>query len=218
MAEADLPGSPGRAMLHRTTQRGARQSFHRVPTPSRVVWKMCLTQDEKRDFAAMDVSVDVAEFATMKFGVGQPVPRKEDPTLLQGKGSYTDDQNVAGQVYGVMVRSRIAHGRINGIDTGEAAGMPGVLGIFTGADLLAAGFGMMPKGLTAKNRDGSDMPKPEQPPLTVDKVRFVGDPVAIVVAETAIQAKDAAEAVFLDIDALPAVTDAASAAAPGAPL
>ncbi len=166
----------------------------------------------------MDVSVDDAAFATMKFGVGQPVPRKEDATLLQGRGNYTDDQNVPGQVYGVMVRSRVAHGRINGIDTAEAAAMPGVLGIYTGADLLAAGFGMMPKGLSAKNRDGSDMPKPDQPPLTVDKVRFVGDPVAIVVAETAKQAKDAAEAVFVDIEALPAVTDAAAAAAPGAPL
>jgi carbon-monoxide dehydrogenase large subunit len=162
----------------------------------------------------MDVSVDLA---TMKFGVGQPVTRKEDPTLLQGQGSYTDDQNVAGQVYGVMVRSRVAHGKINTIDTSDATGMPGVLGVYTGADLLAAGFGMMPKGMSAKNRDGSDMPKPDQPPLTVDKVRFVGDPVAIVVAETAKQAKDAAEAVFVDIDTLPAVTDAASAAAPGAP-
>ena len=147
----------------------------------------------------------------MKFGVGQPVPRKEDPTLLQGQGSYTDDQNLPGQVYGVMVRSRVAHGKINAIDTAEAVGMPGVLGIYTGADLLAAGFGMMPKGMSSKNRDGSDMSKPNQPPLTVDKVRYVGDPVAIVVAETAKQAKDAAEAVFVDIDALPAVTDAAAA-------
>jgi carbon-monoxide dehydrogenase large subunit len=159
-----------------------------------------------------------ADIATMKFGVGQPVPRKEDPSLLQGRGSYTDDQNVPGQAYAVLVRSRIAHGTINGIDTTEAAGMPGVLGIYTGKDLLAAGFGMMPKGLTFKNRDGSDMPKPEQPPLTIDKVRYVGDPVAVVVADTAKQAKDAAEAVFLDIDALPAVTDSAEAAAPGAPL
>jgi len=74
----------------------------------------------------MDISVDPADFGAVKFGVGQPVPRKEDPTLLQGKGSYTDDQNVAGQVYGVMVRSRVAHGTINGIDTAEAAGMPWV--------------------------------------------------------------------------------------------
>jgi carbon-monoxide dehydrogenase large subunit len=165
----------------------------------------------------MDVSVDAADFAAVKFGVGQPIPRKEDPTLLQGQGSYTDDQNLDGQAYSVMVRSRVAHGTINAIDIVEAAAMPGVLGIYTGADLLAAGFGMLPKGMSAKNRDGSDMRKPEQPPMTVDRVRYVGDPVAIVIAETAKQAKDAAEAVFVDVDTLPAVTDAAAAAAPGAP-
>jgi carbon-monoxide dehydrogenase large subunit len=166
----------------------------------------------------MDVFVNEANFATVKFGIGQPVPRKEDPTLLQGRGRYTDDLNVDGQAYGVIVRSRVAHGTLNGIDISEAAGMPGVLGIFTGADLLAAGIGMMPKGFLMANRDGTKMAPPEQPPLTVDKVRHVGDPVAIVVAETAKQAKDAAEMVFLDIEALPAVTDAAAAAAPGAPL
>jgi len=166
----------------------------------------------------MDNAVDPADLATLKFGVGQPVPRKEDPTLLRGLGRYTDDLNLPGQAYGVMVRSRVAHGVLKGIDTAEAAAMPGVLGIYTGADMIAAGIGLMPKGLVFKNRDGSDMPKPDQRPLTVDKVRFVGDPVAIVVAETQKQAKDAAEAVFVDIDALPAVTDAIEAAAPGAPL
>ena len=85
-------------------------------------------------------------------------------------------------------------------------------------DLVDAGLGTMPKGMTFKMRDGGEMPKPEQPILTTDKVRFAGDPVAVVVAETAKQAKDAAEAVFADIDTLPAVTDAAAAAAPGAPL
>lgn len=153
-----------------------------------------------------------------RYAVGQPVSRKEDPVLLQGQGRYTDDLNVPGQAYGVMVRSRIAHGRILGIDTEAARAMPGVLGIYTGADLLAAGIGNMPSGADFKNRDGSAMPKPVQPPLTTDKVRFVGDPVAVVVAETAKQAKDAAEAVMLDIDALPAVTNAADAAAAGAPL
>src|SRR5271170_5363683 len=98
----------------------------------------------------MDASVDIADLAPTKFGVGQPVPRKEDPTLLQGRGRYTDDLNLDGQAYGVMVRSRVAHGKINSIDTSEAAGMPGVIGIYTGADLLAAGFGMMPKGMTMK--------------------------------------------------------------------
>jgi carbon-monoxide dehydrogenase large subunit len=172
----------------------------------------------KEDVPNMDVGIDAADLGPVKFGVGQPVPRKEDPTLLQGQGRYTDDLNLDGQAYGVMGRSRVAHGVIRSIDTAEAAGMPGVIGVYTGADLLAAGFGMMPKGMTMKNRDGSAMAKPEQPPLTTDKVRYVGDPVAIVVAETAKQAKDAAEVVVVDIDALPAVTDAAAAAAPGAPL
>ena len=100
----------------------------------------------------------------------------------------------------------------------DARAMPGVLGIYTGADLTAGGIGLMPKGMSAKNRDGSDMKKPDQPVLTQDKVRYVGDPVAFVVAETAKQAKDAAEMVFLDIETLPAVTDATAGAAPGAPL
>ncbi|MGA9869298.1 MAG: xanthine dehydrogenase family protein molybdopterin-binding subunit [Acetobacteraceae bacterium] len=154
----------------------------------------------------------------MKFAIGQPVPRKEDPTLLRGQGRYTDDLNQPGQAYAVMVRSGHGHGRIRAIDTTEAKALPGVLGVFTGADLLAAGFGPMPSGAASKNRDGSDMAKPVQPPLTTDKVRFVGDPVAVVVAETAKQARDGAEAVLVDIEALPAVTTAAAAAAPGAPL
>ena len=154
----------------------------------------------------------------MKFAVGQPVPRKEDPVLLQGRGRYTDDLNLPGQAYGVVVRSRVAHGRILGIQVDDARALPGVLGIYTGADLTAGGIGFMPKGMSAKNRDGSDMKKPDQPVLTQDKVRYVGDPVAFVVAETAKQAKDAAEMVFLDIETLPAVTDAKAAAAPGAPL
>ncbi|HJS84989.1 MAG TPA: xanthine dehydrogenase family protein molybdopterin-binding subunit, partial [Acetobacteraceae bacterium] len=143
---------------------------------------------------------------------------KEDPTLLRGEGRYTDDITLPGQAYAVMVRSSHAHGRIRGIDTSAAKAMPGVLGVFTGADLLAAGLGPMPSGAAFKNRDGSDMPKPVQPPLTTDKVRFVGDPVAVVVAETAKQARDAAEAVIVDVEPLPAVTTAAEAAAPGAPL
>lgn len=153
-----------------------------------------------------------------KYAIGQPVPRKEDPTLLRGEGRYTDDLNLQGQVHAVMLRSPYAHGTIRGIDTAAAQAMPGVLGVFTGADLVAAGLGPMPSGQAFKNRDGSDMPKPTQPPLTTDKVRFVGDPVAVVVAETAKQARDAVEAVMLEIDPLPAVTSAAAAAAAGAPL
>ena len=84
---------------------------------------------------------DDTDLALMKFGVGQPVPRKEDPTLLRGEGRYTDDVNLPGQVYAVMVRSKIAHGILKGIDTKAASAMPGVLAILTHADLEAAGFG-----------------------------------------------------------------------------
>ena len=166
----------------------------------------------------MNAPFDISVLSETKFAIGQPVPRKEDPTLLRGQGRYTDDLNQPGQAYAVMVRSGHGHGRIRAIDTAEAKALPGVLGVFTGADLLAAGLGPMPSGAATKNRDGSDMAKPVQPPLTTDKVRFVGDPVAVVVAETAKQARDGAEAVFVDIEALPAVTSAAAAAAPGAPL
>jgi carbon-monoxide dehydrogenase large subunit len=165
----------------------------------------------------MDMNAHMDDLAPAKFGVGQPVPRKEDPTLLQGRGRFTDDIDLPGQAYAAIVRSRVAHGRILRVDTDAAKGLPGVLGVYTGHDLTEAGFGFMPKGLMLKNRDGSDMPKPDQPVLTTDFVRYVGDPVAFVVAETPKQAKDAAEAVFVDIDPLPAVTEAAAAIAPGAP-
>ena len=166
----------------------------------------------------MAAPADLMQFAEEKYAVGQPVTRKEDPVLLQGQGRYSDDLNLPGQAHAVMVRSRIAHGLLRGIDTAEARRMPGVLGIYTGQDLIDAGFGDMPSGAAFKNRDGSDMPKPRQSVLTTDKVRFVGDPIGVVVAETAKQAKDAAEMVMPDIEPLPAVAWAADAAAPGAPL
>src|SRR6201996_8064263 len=161
----------------------------------------------------MNGQVDLTQFAEERYAVGQPVPRKEDPVLLRGEGRYSDDLNLPGQAHAVMVRSTAAHGIIRQIDTDSAKTLPGILAILTGQDLVAAGLGNMPSGMSFKMRDGSDMPKPTQSILTTDKVRFVGDPVAIVVAETAKQAKDGAEAVILDIDTLPAVTDAASAVA-----
>ncbi|MDE2004955.1 MAG: xanthine dehydrogenase family protein molybdopterin-binding subunit [Rhodospirillales bacterium] len=166
----------------------------------------------------MDVSIDPTEFSEAKYAIGQPVSRKEDPTLLRGQGRYTDDIDLPGQLYAVMVRSGHAHGLIRGIDTEAARAIPGVRAIFTGADLVAAGLGPMPSGQAFKNRDGSDMKKPVQPPLSTDKVRFVGDPVAVVVAETWKAARDGAEAVFVDIEPLDAVTEARLAAIPGAPL
>ena len=155
--------------------------------------------------------------AMQKYGVGQPVRRKEDDTLVRGKGKYTDDFNLPGQAYGWVVRSSHAHGILKGIDTSAARTMPGVLGIWTGADMEAAGYKPFFCGLPLKNRDGTPILQTNRPPLVTDKVRYVGDAVAFVVAETAAQARDAAEAVELDIEALPAVTDAAEATKPGAP-
>ncbi len=166
----------------------------------------------------MNIREDVSntdDWAIAKFGVGQPVLRTEDPTLVQGKGHYTDDIALPGQVYAAMVRSPYAHGMLNGIDTAEAAAMPGVLGVYTAKDLAA--YGTFKCIVPFKNRDGTEMKKPQRFALAEGKVRFAGDPVAFVVAETAVQARDAAEAVVLDIEALPAVTLASDAAKPGAP-
>jgi carbon-monoxide dehydrogenase large subunit len=154
--------------------------------------------------------------AVEKFAVGQSVPRKEDPMLLRGEGHYTDDISLAGQVYAVMVRSQNAHGIIKSIETDAARKMPGVLGVYTGADLK--GYGPLKCIVPFNNRDGSPMKKPLREALANGKVRYVGDPVAFVVAETVLAAKDAAEAVGLEIDSLPAVTAAEAAAQPGAPL
>jgi aerobic carbon-monoxide dehydrogenase large subunit len=155
--------------------------------------------------------------ALQKFGVGQPVRRKEDDTLVRGKGKYTDDFSLPGQVYAWIVRSSHAHGILRGIDTDAAKAMPGVLGVWTGADLASANYGPYTCGLPLKSRDGSPLLQTNRTALMSDKVRYVGDPVAFVVAETLAQARDAAEAVVLDIDPLPAVTSAEEAAKPGAP-
>ena len=152
----------------------------------------------------------------LKFGIGQPVTRAEDPTLLTGRGRYTDDISLPGQAWAVIVRSPYAHGVIRGIGTEAARGMPGVLGVWTGEDL--SGFAPMTCAMPLKNADGSPLRSTQRLPLATGKVRHVGDPVAFVVAETKEQAKDAAEAVELDIEPLEAVIGASAAAAPGAPL
>jgi aerobic carbon-monoxide dehydrogenase large subunit len=162
------------------------------------------------------VSLDNA-IALQKYGVGQPVRRKEDDTLVRGKGKYTDDFNLPGQAYAWIVRSSHAHGIIRGIDTAAAKAMPGVLGVWAGTDLAAAGYDPFTCGLPLKNRDGSPLLQTHRMPLMTDKVRYVGDAVAFVVAETLAQARDAGEAVVVDIDSLPAVTSAEQAAKPGAP-
>jgi len=166
----------------------------------------------------MNIRDEESKWALTKFGIGQPVPRAEDPTLVQGHGRYTDDINLPGQAYAVIVRSTHGHGVIRGIDTRAAKDMPGVLAIYTGTDLNAAGYGTLKCVVPFKNRDGSEMRKPARYALATDKVRFFGDPVAVVVAESVAQAKDAAEAIEVDIESLPAVSQASEAAKPGAPL
>ncbi|WP_371424191.1 xanthine dehydrogenase family protein molybdopterin-binding subunit [Tardiphaga sp.] len=167
-----------------------------------------------QDFTGSPVDNTIA---MQKYGVGQPVRRKEDDTLVRGKGKYTDDMNLPGQLYAWIVRSPHAHGVIRGIDTEAARAMPGVRGVWTGRDLEAANYGPFTCGLPLKNHDGTPLFQTNRHALMTDKVRYVGDPVAFVVAETVAQARDAAEAVVLDIEALPAVTDCEAATRPGAP-
>jgi carbon-monoxide dehydrogenase large subunit len=166
---------------------------------------------------AMNINVrtEDSDLTSDKFGVGQTVSRTEDPVLVRGEGHYTDDLHLPNQAYAVMVRSGHAHGVIRNIDVSEAKKMPGVLAVYTGADL--AGYNTLKNGLPLKNRDGSPMLKPPRPSIPTDKVRCVGEPVAAVIAETIAQAKDAAEAVIVEIDPLPAVTNMTDADAQDAP-
>ncbi|HYA04439.1 MAG TPA: xanthine dehydrogenase family protein molybdopterin-binding subunit [Xanthobacteraceae bacterium] len=156
------------------------------------------------------------QLATRKFAVGQSVPRAEDPLILRGNGRYTDDISLPGQAYLTMVRSSVAHGKIRSIDIAAAAKMPGVLGVYTSAELK--GYGPLKCVVALNNRDGTPLRKPRREALAIEKVRHVGDPVACVVAETLFQAKDAAEAVTVDIEPLPIVTSPEAGARDGAPL
>jgi carbon-monoxide dehydrogenase large subunit len=152
-----------------------------------------------------------------KFGIGQPVRRFEDVRLVTGNGRYQDDRVLPGQAYAVFVRSPHAHAAIRAISTDAAASAPGVLAVYTGADYAADGLGMPKAAMPRKKADGSPMFAPQRPALVIDRARHVGDPVAMVIAETLEQAKDAAELVEVAYEALPAVTDVAAAAQPGAP-
>src|SRR6516164_1974988 len=184
-----------------------------------IMWRKTEKTREIRLFPMQDQVSPALEnaIALQKYGVGQPVRRKEDDTLVRGKGKYTDDFSLPGQAFAWMVRSSHAHGMIKGIDASAAKAMPGVLGVWTAADLASANYKPFVCGLPLKNRDGSPLLQTNRMPLATDKVRFVGDPVAFVVAETVAAARDAAEAVEVDIEPLPAVTNAAEAAQPGAP-
>jgi len=151
-----------------------------------------------------------------KFGMAQPVRRVEDPRLLLGNGRYTDDIAVAGAAHGFVLRSGYAAARILSTDIAAAAAMPGVLAIYTGADLAADAIGGIPCVIPMKNRDGSGRAEVPHPVLAQEFVRHVGDPVAFIVAETIQAARDAAEAINIDYDPLPSTTDLAAAMDPGA--
>jgi carbon-monoxide dehydrogenase large subunit len=150
-------------------------------------------------------------------GIGAAVRRKEDVRFLTGRGTYTDDINRYGQTHAYIVRSSQPHAAIKRIDTSKALAAPGVVAVFTGADMAADGVGGLPCGWLIKNKDGSPMKEPAHPPLVVDRVRHVGDHIAVVIAETKAQAKDAAELVEIDFEPLPAVVDSLDALKAAAP-
>ncbi|UWR28424.1 xanthine dehydrogenase family protein molybdopterin-binding subunit [Sulfitobacter sp. W002] len=148
-------------------------------------------------------------------GIGASSKRREDIRFLTGSGRYTDDINLRRQTHVFFLRSDVAHGRLTGVDTSAAEGMPGVLKIFTGADF--AEVGGMPCGWQITDKHGQPMQEPKHPVLAHEKVRHVGEPIAAVVAETLAQARDAAEAIVVDIDELPAVVNMKEAVKDDAP-
>jgi carbon-monoxide dehydrogenase large subunit len=153
-----------------------------------------------------------------QFGIGQAVRRTEDQRFVRGRGQYTDDITLPRQSYAVFVRSPHAHAEIRGIDKAAAEATPGVLAVYTGAELKSAGMAPIDCGTPVKNIDGSTEKVVPWHPLAVDRARHVGDPVAVVVGETVAAARDGAERVEVDYRPLPSVTDTAGALAPGAPL
>ena len=146
--------------------------------------------------------------------IGASVRRKEDFRFLTGAGNYTDDINRPGQLCAYILRSPQAHAEIAGIDTAKAGAAPGVNAVFTGADVQVGG---LPCGWLVNSKDGSPMVEPPHPVLATGKVRHVGDPVAVVIADTLEQAKDAAELIELSYNPLPAVVAADEAIKPGKP-
>ena len=151
-------------------------------------------------------------------GIGAAVRRKEDHRFITGRGKYVDDINRPHQLYAHIVRSPIPHGKINKVDTDAAKAYSGVVAVLTGADMAADGIGSLPCGWGVNSKDGSPMVEPGHPPLAADVVRYVGDQVAVVIAETRAIARDAAELVDVDYAELPSVADLESASAKGAPL
>src|SRR5437762_3690156 len=149
--------------------------------------------------------------------IGTPVRRREDYRFLTGQGTYTDDINRPGQLYAYILRSPHAHARISRIDTSGAASAPGVVAVFAGKDMVADNIGGLPCGWLINSKDGAPMKEPPHPVLAVDRVRHVGDPIAVVIAESLAEARDAAETIAVAYTVEPAVVDVAAALQPGAP-
>ena len=154
--------------------------------------------------------------SSLRFGSAAGGRRSEDGPLLTGRGRFTDDLDMPGQVHAAFARSTAAHGIIRGVDTSRALAMPGVLAVLTGRDATAAGLGAIPPAAAFPGRGGRLLAAAPIPPLAVDRVRYVGESVAIVIAETVAQAVDAAALVGVDLDPLPAAADVDRALAPGA--
>ena len=152
-----------------------------------------------------------------RFGSGQTVRRIEDPALVAGKGRFTDDLSRPGQAHLVFLRSPYAHARIVSIDASAAREMPGVLAVYTGADLVDAGVKVLPANVPFPRPDGKPAATAERRALAHEHVRFVGEAVAAVVAESRAAAVNASEAVMVEYDELPAVVDPIRAMATGAP-
>ncbi|PYM04413.1 MAG: carbon monoxide dehydrogenase [Candidatus Rokuibacteriota bacterium] len=153
-----------------------------------------------------------------QFGIGQSVPRFEDPRLLRGEGRFLNDVNLPGQTHAVVLRSPHAHAWIRSIDAAAAIGAPGVLAVFTGADLARDGLGTTRMTIRRRRPDGKPMFAPPHPGLAQTRVRYAGDPVALVVAETLAQAQDAVELILVNYEPLPSVTSTAAVGPDSAPV
>src|SRR5690606_20669248 len=190
------PGAPGgqHLPLHRLPE-------HRQGRPARRR-RDRLRDNEQGEMEMTDMS---------NSPIGQRVARREDKRFLTGTGRYPDDIVLPRQPWACFVRSPHAHARIAGIDTAPALASPGVVAVFTGEDLAASGVGGLPCGWLIHSKDGSPMKEPPHPVLAVGKARYVGDPVAIVIAEDYASARDAAELVAVQYEVLDAVVDTASA-------
>src|SRR5258707_3477523 len=154
----------------------------------------------------------------MRFGMGQPVTRKEDRRFLTGQGRYVADIDLPRQTYAGFLFSPHAHARIRAIDTSAARALPGVFDVLTGAEWTADGLGTLDPEVMPEDMGGPKGYRTQRPPLAIDRVRYVGERVAVVIAANEDLARDAAELIDVDYEVLPAVVAAEDAVRPGAPL